>query len=185
MSLQSKQGLRNKLANEKFRDAFVASRIAQTIAFQLRVLRQRNEMSQAELAKALQTSQNAISRMESPEYGKPSITTLRKMASFFKVGLIVRFAPLSEIADWTISLSGPSVDVPDLEHDTGFIDKKAPASQIYNATSYATGIVRGGAAAGASALKNTGFAVVRTGAIHSLPSGGGVKQQINNQLGGQ
>ena len=126
MSLQSKQGLQKKLSNEKYRDAFVASRIAQTIAFQLRVLRERNGLSQAELAQRLRTSQNAISRIENPTYGKPSITTLRKIASFFNVGLIVRFAPLSEIADWSINLSEKSVDVPDFEHDTGFIERKPP-----------------------------------------------------------
>src|SRR5215468_5880466 len=101
MSLQSKQGLRKKLENKAYRDSFVASRIAQTLAFQLRVLRQRGGLSQAELAKKLGTSQNAISRMENPKYGKSSISTLRKIALFFKVGLVVRFAPLSEIAHWT------------------------------------------------------------------------------------
>jgi transcriptional regulator with XRE-family HTH domain len=127
MSLQSKQGLHKKLSNEKYRDAFVASRIAQTIAFQLRVLRERNGLSQAELAQKLRTSQNAISRIENPAYGKPSITTLRKIASFFNVGLVVRFAPLSEIADWSTNLTEKSVDVPDFEHDTGFIERKPPS----------------------------------------------------------
>ena len=69
MSLQSKQALHKKLANGKYRDAFISSRIAQTLAFQLRVLRQREGLSQADLAKKLQTSQNAISRMENPAYG--------------------------------------------------------------------------------------------------------------------
>lgn len=125
MSLQSKRALWGKLAKKNYRDAFVASRIAQTIAFQLRVLRQRKELSQAELAKELGTSQNAISRMENPKYGKPSISTLRKIASYFEVGLVVRFAPLSEIVDWTTSLEERSVEVPDFEHDLGLVDKQA------------------------------------------------------------
>jgi len=129
MSLQSKQGLRKKLADKKYRDAFVASRIAQTIAFQLRVLRQRKGFSQAELANALGTSQNAISRIENPKYGKPSISTLRKIAAYFNVGLIVRFASLSEIADWTTTLTSKSVDIPDFEHDGGFVDRMPPHSQ--------------------------------------------------------
>lgn len=123
MSLQSKRSLRKKLNDQQYRDAFVASRIAQTIAMQLRILRQREGLSQADLARELGTSQNAVSRMENPKYGKPSISTLRKMAAFFKVGLIVRFAPLSEIADWTTTLTSKSVDVPALEHDTGFVDR--------------------------------------------------------------
>lgn len=129
MSLQSKQGLRTKLASKEYRDAFVASRIAQTIAFQARLLRQRKDLSQAELAKELGTSQNAISRLENPKYGKPSISTLRKIAAFFDVGLVVRFAPLSEIVDWTTNLSEMAVDVPGFEDDTGFVDRKPPASE--------------------------------------------------------
>jgi transcriptional regulator with XRE-family HTH domain len=125
--------LEKKLANEKYRDAFVASRIARTLAFQLRVLRQRAGLSQIELAKKLGTSQNAISRMENPAYGKASISTLRKIASFFKVGLIVRFAPISEIVDWTTHLSAEAVDVPDFERDTRLADS-VPAKRIRAAT---------------------------------------------------
>lgn len=121
MSLQSKQNLEKKLAGKQYRDAFVAARISQAIAFQLRVLRQRANLSQDDLAKELGTSQNAISRMENPKYGKPSISSLRKLASFFDVGLVVRFAPFSEIADWSTNLSEESVNVPNFDHDRGFL----------------------------------------------------------------
>lgn len=56
--------------------------------------------SQPELAKKLGTSQNAISRLEKPDYGKASLTTLKKLAAIYDVGLIVRFAPFSQLADW-------------------------------------------------------------------------------------
>jgi transcriptional regulator with XRE-family HTH domain len=90
------------------------------LAFQLRILRQKEGLSQAELASKLATSQNAISRIESPNYGKASLSTLVKLASFFDVGLIVRFASHSEIADWTTDLSTKSVDVPKFSDDVGF-----------------------------------------------------------------
>jgi transcriptional regulator with XRE-family HTH domain len=52
--------------------------------------------------------QNAISRLESMSYGKPTITTLKRLASAFDVGLEVRFSPFSKMADW---VSGtPHVD---------------------------------------------------------------------------
>jgi transcriptional regulator with XRE-family HTH domain len=85
-------------------------------------------MSQNGLARALGTSQNAIYRLENPRYGRPTISTLKKLASFFDVGLIVRFAPLSEIVDWVIGLSERSLNVPDFTHDTGFVARKAPQS---------------------------------------------------------
>ena len=96
MSLQSKQNLYEKLKSKHHRNAFVWSRITQTLAIQARVLRQRSGWSQQGLAEALETSQNAVYRMESPKYGKHSLTTLKKWAEYFDVGLVVSFAPHSE-----------------------------------------------------------------------------------------
>ena len=107
----------------------MSSRISQTVATQIRVLRQNRDMSQKDLANAMQTSQNAISRLESPRYGKPNISTLRKIAAFFDVGLVVRFAPFSEIADWTSTLSEKSLNVPSFQDDPGFIERKGPRSE--------------------------------------------------------
>lgn len=45
-------------------------------------------------------NQNAISRLESSDYGKPTITTLKRLAAAMDVGLIVRFVPFSEMVDW-------------------------------------------------------------------------------------
>jgi len=45
-------------------------------------------------------NQNAISRLESVDYGKPTITTLKRLAAALDVSLIVRFAPFSEVVDW-------------------------------------------------------------------------------------
>jgi len=64
--------------------------------------------SQDRLAKETGMNQNAISRLESPEYGKATITTLKRLAAEFDVGLIVRFVPFSAVVDW---VSGtPRVD---------------------------------------------------------------------------
>lgn len=120
MSFLSRRTLKKKLGNEAYREAYVSSRIAQTIAFQVRALRQREGLSQDELAKALETSQNAISRLENPSYGKPNISTLRRIASYFKVGLVVRFGPLSEIAGWSENLTPDVIDIPNLDNDSGF-----------------------------------------------------------------
>jgi transcriptional regulator with XRE-family HTH domain len=45
-------------------------------------------------------NQNAISRLESVDYGRPTITTLKRLAAALDVSLIVRFAPFSEVVDW-------------------------------------------------------------------------------------
>lgn len=118
MSLHSKQNLAKKLrTSKKFRDAFTASRISQILAMQVRVLREKNNLSQAELARELGTSQNAIYRLENPSYGKHSISTLKKVAAFFDVGLVVRFTPISEIMQWTLTMGENTINVPTAKDD--------------------------------------------------------------------
>jgi hypothetical protein len=45
-------------------------------------------------------NQNAISRLESPEYGRQTLTTLKRLAAAMDVALIARFVPFSELIDW-------------------------------------------------------------------------------------
>jgi len=124
MALQSKKALHERLRDKQYRESFIWSRITQTLAIQSRVLRQKAELSQKQLAEALGTSQNAVFRMESPKYGNLSLATLKKWASFFDVGLVVRFAPFSEIADWSQNLASDSINVPDYSHDPGLADEE-------------------------------------------------------------
>ena len=116
----------------------MSSRIGQTVATQLRVLRQRKDMSQEELAKALSTSQNAISRLENPTYGKASISTLKAVASFFDVALVVRFAPYSELVKWTNSLDSDSINIPVFDDDLGFVEHRlaARARAVWSESQY-------------------------------------------------
>lgn len=131
MPLHSKYSLYRRLHDPAFRRAFVSSRIAQTTSTQIRVMRQKREMSQQDLAKELDTSQNAIYRLENPKAHKPNISTLEKIAAFFGVGLVVRFAPLSEIVDWTLDMSPASLDVPAFDQDPGFVEREqAQASDL-------------------------------------------------------
>src|ERR1017187_5120 len=125
--LHSKQSLHRKLQDPKYREAFASSRVAQTVAAQIKVMRQRMNMSQKDLARELETSQNAVYRLEKPNYGRPNISTLRKVASFFEVGLIVRFAAFSEIVDWALNINQHSIDVPSFAEDLGFVERKPMA----------------------------------------------------------
>src|SRR5438034_9786786 len=73
------------------RTRFVESHLDKGIAFQLRALRDREKWSQQEVAAKVGMTQNAISRLESSTYGKPTITTLKRLASVYDVALVVRF----------------------------------------------------------------------------------------------
>src|SRR5205809_4036874 len=73
-------------------------------------------------------TQNAISRLESSTYGKPTITTLKRLASVYDVALVVRFVPFSHLADWVsgtprvdYGMSSSSFDIPDFKNDPGLL----------------------------------------------------------------
>jgi transcriptional regulator with XRE-family HTH domain len=85
-------------------------------------------MSQKDLARHLGTSQSAVYRLENPRYDRHSVSTLKKIAEFFDVGLIVRFAAFSEIAAWALAMSDQAIDIPDFDRDTGFIERKPQES---------------------------------------------------------
>jgi len=78
-------------------------------------------MSQSELASLTGMAQNAISRLESAEYGRPSITTLKRLAAAFDVALIVRFAPFRELTEWVSNLSAGSLKVPSFSEEEASI----------------------------------------------------------------
>jgi len=119
MRLQSREELVAKLYNKKYREAFISSRISNTLALQIRAMRQERGWSQAHLAKLLGTSQNAVYRLESPQYGKYSITTLRRLASIFDVGLAVWLVPFSKLVDRVTHLSTDDILVPSFDADPG------------------------------------------------------------------
>lgn len=101
MNLDSKQSLIERIRRGKLsRSKLVESHLRKAIAFQLRALRDREQWSQQHLAEAAGMTQNAISRLESPSYGKHTITTLKRMAEVFDVALVVRFVPFSQFIDW-------------------------------------------------------------------------------------
>jgi transcriptional regulator with XRE-family HTH domain len=114
------------------RTKFVESNLSKELAFQLRALRDNKEWSQPELAERIGTSQNAISRLENPNYGKATITTLKKLAAVFDVGLVVRFVPFSQLVNWESGtpyvehgLSPETMDVPNFTEELPKLERKA------------------------------------------------------------
>src|SRR5882672_12368971 len=106
--------------NKQTRKKFVESHINKTLAHQIRATRDRLGWSQDRLAREVGMNQNAISRLESPDYGKPTITTLKRLASALDVALVVRLVPFSELVHWVSGtsyinkgLSTQSLAVPD------------------------------------------------------------------------
>lgn len=110
------------------------SSINKGLASQLRAMREARNWSQEELAALVDMPQTAISRLESPSYGKQTITTLKRMARAYDVGLDVRFVPFSLLADRMsktprvdLGLTSDAVDVPSFEEEMeqGAFDRNA------------------------------------------------------------
>lgn len=100
-SIWTEKALLRRLAKgPEARAKFVESQINHGIAFQIRALRNREEWSQPKMAERCNTAQNQIYRLENPTKAKPTISTLKKLAAIFDVGLVVRFVPFSQMVAW-------------------------------------------------------------------------------------
>lgn len=87
-----------KWKDAEYRQAYMESAVHQTIAWQIRLNRERRGMTQAELAKKTGTRQSAISRAEDTEYEGHSLSALVKIANAFDCALVVNFVSYSELA---------------------------------------------------------------------------------------
>ncbi|HEX4002934.1 MAG TPA: helix-turn-helix transcriptional regulator [Candidatus Acidoferrales bacterium] len=90
------------------RSRFVDSQLTKYIAFQIRAMRARRGWTQGTLGEKTNMNQNMIYRLENPSYGKPTISTLKRVAAAFDVALVVRFVPFRKLLDWVTST--PSID---------------------------------------------------------------------------
>ena len=72
--------LKEQLKDPAFRKAYEEEGICAELAIQIAQLRVRKHLTQRALAKRLRTSQQTISRIESPHNGSLSLRTLVKLA---------------------------------------------------------------------------------------------------------
>src|SRR5688572_10289017 len=91
----------DRYLEEQLEDPSFAARYAQAgdawdVALQLTALRQQAGLSQKELARRLKTSQQHISRLESPGYEGHSLANLRKVAGVLHARVRVTFEPEEE-----------------------------------------------------------------------------------------
>lgn len=84
--------LEQQLKDAAFAERFERAGAAWDVALQLAELRRKSGLSQKELADQLGTSQQQISRLESPSYEGHSLSMLRKVAEALDMELKVTFA---------------------------------------------------------------------------------------------
>jgi len=82
------------------------------LPLQIRALRKQFVGTQPELSRLTGMKQSRISNMEKPGKVHFSLETLQRLAEAFDVALIVRFAPFSELLDWSDRFNPESFQVP-------------------------------------------------------------------------
>lgn len=117
MSGKFEKRLLTELRDKEYRDTFVEGHIRTGAAYQIRALRNARDLSQEELGERAEMTQSVIARLENPEYGKFSLTTLIKLASAFDVALLVRFVSFSELLRRTSDLSPKGLNAPSFDED--------------------------------------------------------------------
>lgn len=85
--------LKKQLLDPAFATRFKSAGEAWDVALQIAALREQAGLSQAQLAKLLKTSQQQISRIESPGYEGHSLSMLRRVADALHAKVRVVFEP--------------------------------------------------------------------------------------------
>ena len=85
--------LEDQLKNPAFKERFRKAGEAWDVAIQLAALRKASGMSQKELAKKVGTSQQQISRLESPSYEGHSLSMLRRVAEILGAKIHLEIIP--------------------------------------------------------------------------------------------
>jgi uncharacterized protein len=85
--------LEKQLADPEFAARFKNAGEAWDVALQIAALREQAGLSQKDLAKLLKTSQQQVSRLESPSYEGHSLTMLRRVAHALHARVRVAFEP--------------------------------------------------------------------------------------------
>jgi transcriptional regulator with XRE-family HTH domain len=86
-------------------------------------------MKQSELGEEAEMKQGRISVLERIGEVSFSIETLIKIASAFRVGLIVKFVPMSEMLHWENGFQPDTFDVVPIEEDMAFVHAGSAGNQ--------------------------------------------------------
>lgn len=94
----------SSLQDEEYRREYSAD-VGTGLAFQIKLLREKNGWTQEHVAQLTGKQQETISQWENPNYGSYTLSSLKSLAAAFDVALLVRFAPFSELVEWNTGLT--------------------------------------------------------------------------------
>jgi transcriptional regulator with XRE-family HTH domain len=99
--------LKEQLSDPMFARRFEGAGQAWDVALQIAALRQQAGLSQRELARRVKTSQQQISRLESPGYEGHSLSMLRRVARELRARVRVVIEPEESAATTRVAESPP------------------------------------------------------------------------------
>lgn len=129
----------------EFRADYLRAKLNVNIPSQIRALRRRQEKTQTQLADDAGMKQSRISAMEQPGVTAFNVETLVRLAAAFKVGLIVRFAPVSEVLRFENDFSQDHFDVVTIDQDWRFLRPRTAEFAAQRKPDGATRLGRGAA----------------------------------------
>jgi transcriptional regulator with XRE-family HTH domain len=88
--------LEEQMKDRAFAERFARAGQAWDVALQIASLRRQAGLSQKDLAKALKTSQQQVSRLESPGYEGHSLSMLRRVADVLNSRVRIVFEPVKK-----------------------------------------------------------------------------------------
>lgn len=187
----NRKKLVEKLKNPKYRHAFSYAQSRRMISAQIRALRQSSERgwTQKELGERAEMKQNAIARLENPDYGEYSVRTLQRLAEAFDVGLVVKFAPFSELVNMNQNASVGTYLPASFAHDTLLLgasplqhQEQSLTSGVFKAQEAATGALYAGPTA-PSAITIGNLPALYTAGGSGATTGGSVIRFVSDGSG--
>jgi len=103
------------------RASYIRAKLSVLIPSQIRALRQKLFETQTALGKEAEMKQSRISAMERPGAVQFNIETLVRLASAFKIGLIIKFVPFSEMLRWENDFNQDTFNPVAIDDDAEFI----------------------------------------------------------------
>ena len=92
------------LEDDEYRREYAAD-VGTGLAFQIKLIREKNGWTQGQLAEHIGSQQPTISQWENPNYGDFSLNSLKSLATAFDLALMVKFVPFSELVEWDANLT--------------------------------------------------------------------------------
>lgn len=116
--------LKKSFKDKEYRHGYVDDFLNTSIATQIKVLRERRDWSQEELADKAGMKQPTISRIENVNYSSWSINTLRKIAEAFDLTLLVTFESFGTRLKDISRFSRKALEKHSFEEDPVFKEKE-------------------------------------------------------------